>query len=137
MDNKTAAITTVERRNGFHTLSGAHIHPVSERDVRDFLARLSTPLLQSVPVALGAFEDDGTLVGVLAITGPEAGVGTVHIVVAPERRQLGIGTDLVQALFALPADRIGRPIRLCRAITAEIAERLEASFDIHKPRSRR
>lgn len=116
-----------------HTLSGAHIRPLSESEARAFLDRNGTPMLQPAPIALGAFEDNGALVGVLAVTGSPPAVSTIHLAITPERRRLKLATDLVQTLAA---DHLGPKwqFRLCRAIHPDIAKGLQAW--INPPRSR-
>lgn len=130
MDSKSAPVTRHGAHHQRQTLSGAHIRVLEESEARVFLSRHSTPLLQQpIRLALGAFEDSGSLLGVLAITGPPDCVATIHLAITPERRRLKLGTDLVHTVTTDHPEMLGRRPRFCRAITPEIAERLRTSID--------
>lgn len=133
MKPKTTPVTSLQARNRYQTLSGAHIRPLPERDVKAFLDRNGAPMTQPVRIALGAFEDNGDLVGVLAVTGSPPAVGTVHLAIRPERRRLKLATDLVQTLAA---GHLGPQwhLRVCRTLDADTAEVLQTW--INPPRSR-
>jgi hypothetical protein len=93
------------------------------------------PVLPATRLTLGAFEDNGDLVGVLAVTGSSVGAATIHVAVSPERRRLKLATDLVQTLVSDHRERIGRPYRFCNSVVVEAARALTAS--IEPPVSRR
>jgi len=137
MEPKMTPVTSLraQKRQALwrQTLSGAHVRPLSEPDAKAFLERNSAPMLQPVQIALGAFEDNGDLVGVLAVTGSPPAVGTIHLAITPERRRLKLATDLVQTLAA---DHLGpsRHFNICRAIHPDTAQALHAW--IIPPRSR-
>ena len=133
MEPKTTPITSLQAHNRYQTLSGAHIRPLPEPDAKAFLDRNGAPMLQPIRIALGAFEDNGDLVGVLAVTGSPPAVGTVHLAITPERRRLRLATDLVQTLAA---DHLGPGwhLNVCRAIHPDTAEALQTW--INPPRSR-
>lgn len=133
MHAKSTPVTHLEARGGRHTLSGAHIRNLTEADTKAFLDRLSIPLMSSWRLALGAFEDNGDLVGVLALTGTSPGMSTVHVAVVPERRCLKIATDLLQALATDHPDTVGRHLRLCQALPPQAAARLLESTGLRSP----
>ena len=54
-------------------------------------------MLRTVRIALGAFEDNGDLVGVLAVTGSPPAVGSVYLAITPERRRLKLATVAASA----------------------------------------
>jgi GNAT superfamily N-acetyltransferase len=82
------------------TMSGARIKPISSAVARAFLERLgetggTTALLQR---AWGAFEVGTALIGVGAFAAATPTRVHAHIAVAPERRRLHIGSDLLARL---------------------------------------
>lgn len=134
MDPKNPPFTSQVSSYQRHTLSGAHIREVAESEAKTFLSRHSTPLAQQhLRLALGAFEDDGSLVGVLAITGPPDCVATIHLAVTPERRRLRLGTDLVHTVAADHAQMLGPRPRFCPAITADALQSLRSSIKLVHP----
>jgi hypothetical protein len=136
VDPKTTPVTSLQAHNRRQTLSGAHIRPLSEPDAKAFLDRNGAAMLPPVRIALGAFEDNRDLVGVLAVTGSTPGVGTVHVAITPERRRLKLATDLFQT-FA--ADHLGPGwhLNICRAIDADIAQALQTWINPPPSRSQR
>jgi hypothetical protein len=126
---KTTPVTSLEARRPCQTLSGAHIRELSDTATKEFLQRMSTPMMEPIRMALGAFEDSGALVGVLAVTGSAGCVSTVHVAVSADRRRLKIGTDLLSALVADDLNHVGTPLRLCRAINADAAAALRTQLD--------
>lgn len=136
MEPKTTPVTSVRVHSRRQTLSGAHIRPLSEPDANAFLERKGAPRLSPVRIALGAFEDNGDLVGVLAVTGPPPAVGTVHVAITPERRRLKLATDLVQTLAA---DHFGPGwhLNICRAIDPDAAEALQSWINSSLSQSQR
>jgi hypothetical protein len=80
------------------TISGAHLEPVSINAIDLFLSRLAVPAPPHLHLALGARDDDGQLVGVLAAGTLTATKTSIWIVVTPERRRLKIATDLFDTL---------------------------------------
>jgi len=133
VEPKTTPITSLQAHNRYHTLSGAHIRPLPEPDAKAFLDRIGAPMLQAVRIALGAFEDNGDLVGVLAVTGSPPAVGTVHVAITPERRRLKLATDLLQTLVAGHPEP-GWHLHVCRAIDPDTAQALQTW--LNPPRSR-
>jgi hypothetical protein len=111
------------------TLSGAQVREIPETLAQTFLSRHSAPVLQASRLTLGAFEDSGALVGVLAVTGSSVEAATIHVVVTPERRRLKLATDLVQTLASDHTERIGRTYKFCNAVAVEAASVLRASID--------
>jgi hypothetical protein len=80
---------------------------VSSDAARLLLARLGLSPLDGLHLALGAFDDVGVLIGVLA-AGPVAASGTtVWVAVTPECRRLRVATDLLETLIFDYADAIG------------------------------
>jgi hypothetical protein len=130
VNSQNTAVTCQDSPHRRHTLSGAQVREVAESDARAFLSRHSAPLThQPIRLALGAFEDNGSLVGVLAITGPPDCVATIHLAIVPERRRLKLGTDLLHTVAAYHCDMVGPRPRFCAAVGPEAAERLRASID--------
>jgi hypothetical protein len=127
--------TSLNPRIGGHTLSGVHIREVPEPTARAFLSRLEAPVLEPVRFALGAFEGDDTLVGVLTVTGPTPASATIHVAVTPERRGLKISTDLVQTLAVDHRPAVGPHPRFCRALDPDTAERLRTHIDSRASRT--
>ena len=96
--------TTAPSSSGAHrhlaTTSGARLAAISSEVAVAFLARLGERGPDPIELALGAHEDDGTLVGVAAFGAVRAAHGSLIVAVVPERRRLRIGSDLLQALMA-------------------------------------
>lgn len=128
MEPKRAPSTSHHTPHRRHTLSGAHIRELAEPEARLFLSRHSAPLTeQQIRLALGAFEDSGGLLGVLAVTGPPDCVATVHLAVVPERRRLKLGTDLMHTVVADHAHALGPRPKFCAAIAPEAVDALRRS----------
>src|SRR5687768_8725843 len=103
-DRRSEVSTTTPTDSGAHqhlaTTSGARLAAVSSEVAEAFLARLGERGPDPIEVALGAHEDDGTLIGVAAFGAVRADHGSLIVAVVPERRRLRIGSDLLQALMA-------------------------------------
>jgi len=84
--------------------SSRHLTPIELSVAHEFLTRLDETPPEGIDVALGAHEDNGTLIGVavLAAAG-RRGAGLVAVV--PARRRLHIGRDLLYALLDLGSAR--------------------------------
>ena len=130
MESQTTPVASLEARQLCQTLSGVHIRELTDTVTRQFLQRRSAHAPHSIRLGLGAFEDNGALVGVLAVTGSADGVSIVHVAVSAERRRLKIGTDLVQALAAGHLHTVGANLRFCRAINSDSAKALGAWVDL-------
>ena len=130
MESKTTPVASLGARQLCQTLSGVHIRELTETVAREFLQRRSAHVPNPIPQGLGAFEDNGALVGVLAVTGYADGVTIIHVAVSPERRRLKIGTDLVQALAAEHLHTVGANLRFCPAIHSDVAKALGAWVDL-------
>jgi GNAT superfamily N-acetyltransferase len=84
------------------TASGAHLAVIAPEVAAGFLARLGEVGPQAIEVALGALEDDGTLIGV-AVLGPAIRQRAwATVAVTPARRRLKVGSDLLGALLRQP-----------------------------------
>ena len=130
MESKTTPFASLEARWLCQTLSGVHIRELTEMVARGFLQRRSAHVPHPIRLGLGAFEDNGALVGVLAVTGYADGVSIIHIAVSAERRRLKIGTDLFQALAADQLQTVGTNLRFCPAINSQFADALGAAVDL-------
>lgn len=73
---------------------------ISPDAAETFLGRLDERSPDRVTCALGAFQDDGTLIGVAVLGAASSGRAWLSVAVAPDRRRLKIGSDLVHALAA-------------------------------------
>lgn len=97
--------------------SGAQIVSVTPAAAEAFLDRLGAPGPDEIWLALAAMQDDRTMVGVAVVGATPADMSRIMVAVAPERRRLHIGTDLLHALCAeaLQSDihllRISYPLR--------------------------
>jgi hypothetical protein len=81
------------------TLSGAHVGPLPSDAALFLLGRLGLPAPDRPSLTLGAYDDNGHAIGVLA-TGPLAVSRTnVWLAVTPECRRLGVATDLLDTLL--------------------------------------
>ncbi len=82
------------------TTSGTTIATISREAANSFLARFDQ--LRTLPptVALGAFEEGHTLIGVATLTGRTDASATLVVVVDPARRKLKIGSDLLHSAVA-------------------------------------
>jgi GNAT superfamily N-acetyltransferase len=80
------------------TTSGAKVEAVDPDSAQRFLARLERRGPELVELALGAHEPAGRLIGVAAFG--DVGVDHASLVVAvvPDRRRLGIASELLYAL---------------------------------------
>jgi len=96
--------TTTPASGGAHwhrpTASGATLAAIPSEVAEAFLARLGEHGPDSIEMALGAHEDDGTLMGVAAFGAVRGDHGSLIVAVVPERRRLNIGSDLLHALVA-------------------------------------
>jgi hypothetical protein len=130
VESKTTPVASLGARQLCQTLSGVHIRELTETVAREFLQRRSAHVPNPIPQGLGAFEDNGALVGVLVVTGYADGESIIHIAVSPERRRLKIGTDLVQALAADYPHAVSANPRFCRAINSDSAKALGGAVDL-------
>jgi GNAT superfamily N-acetyltransferase len=93
-----------ERRNSNvpPTLSGARIEPIRFSAARTFLQRLDGNAwnIPTTGAAWGAFEHSEALIGVGVIATSRSSKARAFVVVAPERRRLGVGGELLQILVA-------------------------------------
>jgi GNAT superfamily N-acetyltransferase len=81
------------------TASGAHLRPVDPEVAAAFLARLGEAGPEPIETAVGAYEDNGTMIGV-AVLGPSSRQrASLTVAVTPERRRLKVGSDLLGALL--------------------------------------
>jgi GNAT superfamily N-acetyltransferase len=81
------------------TASGAHLGVIDPEVAAGFLARLGELGPEPIEVAMGAREDDGTLIGV-AVLGPSTRQRAwATVAVTPARRRLNVGSDLLGALL--------------------------------------
>jgi GNAT superfamily N-acetyltransferase len=87
------------------TASGAKLEAITTDAAKGFLARLSERGPDTIGIALGAFESDGALIGVAVLGEPSASSAPAVVAVAPERRRLKVGSDLLHALLAETARR--------------------------------
>jgi GNAT superfamily N-acetyltransferase len=81
------------------TASGAHIDDVDPGVAAAFLARLGERGPEPIATALGAFEDDGTLIGLAVFGTSTRERAWATVAVMPARRRLQVGTDLLGALL--------------------------------------
>jgi hypothetical protein len=88
------------------TASGAKVDSIRPEQATAFLTRLCEPSAEPIELALGAHEDDGTLIGVAAFGAVRRDHASLMVVVAPERRRLKVGTDLLH-LLVVDAERSG------------------------------
>lgn len=87
------------------TASGAKIEAVSPEAAEAFLARVEQRPPGDVDAALAALQDDGSMIGIAVLS---LGLGgRVHgvVAVAPDRRRLQVGSDLLHALVIAAANR--------------------------------
>ena len=83
------------------TLSGARILPICPDAYADSLTPFGDEAVavRDAIVVWGAFEDDGALIGVGHLRGAVRPSTQAGVMVAPDRRRLGIAKELVQALI--------------------------------------
>ena len=86
------------------TASGAKVAPIDPDSARTFLARLGGCGPECIELALGAHESEGTLIGVAAFGDVGVDHASLIVAVVPDRRRLGIASELLYAL----ADEAGR-----------------------------
>jgi hypothetical protein len=93
--------TTVNRTGEWMpvTTSGAHLECIGPELAAGFLARLYEPAPESINVALGAFEDNGKLIGVAVLGASTLLRATATVAISPDRRRLKVGSDLLCALL--------------------------------------
>ena len=80
------------------TASGAKVAPIDRDSARTFLARLGERGPEPIELALGAHEPEGTLIGVAAFGGVGVDHASLIVAVVPDRRRLGIASELLHAL---------------------------------------
>jgi GNAT superfamily N-acetyltransferase len=104
------------------TTSGAHLAAIETEVAVTFLARLGGVSPEPIEIALGALEDDGTLIGV-AVLGPTIRQREwATVAVTPARRRLKVGSDLLGTLLRHAGTRGLRYLACCqRAGAAETA----------------
>ena len=110
------------------TMSGAQVRPTSAGRARMFLACLDQPTSERVDLALGAYEDDDTLIGV-AVLNQLNSHATGLVAVTPSRRHLGIGGDLLHALRDAAAARGIHSLTCRRWPTAPATNTLASAHD--------
>jgi GNAT superfamily N-acetyltransferase len=81
------------------TTSGAHLGVIDPEGAAEFLDRLGEVGPEPIEVALGALEDDGTLIGVAALGPSTRQRAWATVAVTPARRRLKVGSDLLGALL--------------------------------------
>lgn len=92
--------TTIEtERHPYPTMSasGARLKAIRPVAALTFFAQFAAPM-QGVPrriVAWGAFEDDTALIGAVALARTSGATFWAQVAVAPGRRHLGIGAELL------------------------------------------
>jgi GNAT superfamily N-acetyltransferase len=112
------------------TASGARIAPIPAAQARVFLARLDETAPERVDVALGAVEDDESLIGV-AVLSAAVHRGAAMIAVLPSRRRLKVGSDLLHALLEQAATRAIYYLTGCpRRASAAATDALLRSFGL-------
>lgn len=120
--------TTAPTDGGAHehqaTLSGAKITAIAADTAEAFLARIVVPAPEAIEVALGALQDDGTLIGVAVLGAVTAGRSSATVAVAPERRRMKIGSDLLHLLVAEATRRGVRRLRVSYRADAPAADAL-------------
>jgi GNAT superfamily N-acetyltransferase len=85
------------------TASGAHLRPIDAEVAAAFLVRLGEAGPGSIDTAVGAYEDNGTMIGV-AVLGPSSRQRAwATVAVTRERRRLKVGSDLLGALLGRAA----------------------------------
>ena len=80
------------------TTSGARIRPIHVDQADRFLRRIGVAAPDPLDFALGAHQDDATLIGVAALGITVKNRARAVVAVAPERRRLRVGTDLAHDL---------------------------------------
>lgn len=94
------------------TTSGAKIVSVSTDAAEAFLGRVGVRGPEEIWVALAALQDTGAMIGVAVLGASSADDGRVMVAVAPERRRLRVGSDLLHALAAEAEARAVTHLRL-------------------------
>lgn len=86
--------------------SGARLQSVRHAIALEFLQRFGLSGLPTCATvdAWGAFEDRSTLIGACALTRVSESAFGVQVTVAPERRRLGIGGELLAIMIREAAD---------------------------------
>ena len=80
------------------TASGAKVAPIGPDSAQTLLARLGERGPESIELALGAHESEDTLIGVAAFGDVGVDHASLMVAVVPERRRLGIASELLYAL---------------------------------------
>ena len=84
--------------DGLAGVSGASIVSISCEAAEAFLATIGERGPDEAWVAFGALHDDGTMIGVAVLGASVTDDGRMMVGVAPDRRRMGVGTDLLKAL---------------------------------------
>jgi len=119
--------------------SGARLKPVRSVAALAFFERFAAPVQDICrhADAWGAFEDDATLIGAAALARLSGATFWAQIVVAPQRRWLGIGGELLdiaihrasqaggRRLIGSHSDRAIEPRRLVESQPLLVARRLK------------
>ena len=90
--------------------SGARLKSIRPVAALTFFEQFAVPI-QGVPrrmVAWGAFEDASTLIGAAAVARVSGASFWAHVTVAPERRRLGIGAELLDIAIREASEGGGR-----------------------------
>jgi hypothetical protein len=104
-----------------HTLSGARVGPLPSDAALLLLGRLGLPAPDRPRLALGAYDDDGLAIGVLATEPLTASRTSVWLAVTPECRRLRIATDLLDTLIVDHAGAIRPRLVFRHAANSPIA----------------
>ena len=119
--------------------SGARLKPIRSVASLTFFERFAAPvqdICRHVD-AWGAFEDDATMIGAAALARVSDATFWAHIVVAPQRRWLGIGGELLdiavqgatrdggRRLIGSHSARAVEPRRLAESQPLSVARRVE------------
>jgi hypothetical protein len=114
-------VTSRRGHPALKTLSGAHIGPLPSDRAQLLLRRFGLPSPYRLPLALGAYDDDGLAIGVLATGRRTAGRTSVWLAVTPERRRLKVATDLLDTLLVEHADAISPRLVFRHAANCRVA----------------
>lgn len=106
------------------TRSGAKIVAVSTDAAEAFLGRVGVRGPEEIWVALAALQDTGAMIGIAVLGASAADDGRVMIAVAPERRRLRVGSDLLDALATEAEERGVESLRLSYPADAIAADAL-------------
>lgn len=123
------------------TSTGITLAPLPADTAHTFLLRLDLIPPDLIPPdsgasAIGAFQDGDSLIGVAAIGRERNGGAAALIAVMPDRRALGVGTDLLHALAGEAEARGLRRLLATYAASNAAAERLVAASGLTTGRRR-